>query len=62
MKRTACECGLNNSVGPSSRVLECASRSITGAGMGVGLCVIGTEKGEGRGDKASAELFAVPGK
>ena len=33
------------SVEQSSWVLECASRSITGAGMGVGLWVIGTEKG-----------------
>ena len=50
--------------GPSSRVLECDSRSITGAGMGVGLWVIGTGKGEGGllWDKASAKLFAVPGK
>ena len=52
------------SVEQSSWVLECASRSITGAGMGVGLWVIGTEKGRGGllCDKASAKLFAVPGK
>ena len=47
MKRTACECRLNNGVEQSSWALECASRSITRAGMGVGLWVIGTEKGEG---------------
>ena len=36
---------MQTSVEQSSWVLECASRSITGAGMGVGLWVIGTEKG-----------------
>ena len=35
------------SVEQSSWVLECTSRSITGAGMGVGLWVLGTEKGRG---------------
>ena len=39
---------MQTSVEQSSWVLECASRSITGAGIGVDLWVIGTEKG-GRG-------------
>ena len=48
--RTKYSCGLNivlNRMGHRSRALECASRSLTGAGMGVGLWVIGTGKGEG---------------
>ena len=43
VKRTACECRLNNIVLNN----PVGFWSITGAGMGVGLWVIGTEKGEG---------------